>query len=500
MSTIPVKAKRYILIVFILAISMLIYLSNNYVVKNWSMVFIMGSLAIIAETFMVKLPGIGAVTVAFAISFATIISEGPLAAVLVGAIGITFCRPYIDEVGYTHIFNTPIYKTLFNISQNIIYTGLSAIVYIFLHSKFYYLGDIDPVSSAGVMSTFLFVNTLLMTILIHNLSGGKFLNIWAENFRGTIVSVLAIGLLGIIVAKAHDSYGVGAVVMFFIPLMLSRYSFKLYVDMKKNYYDTVRALINTIEAKDPYTRGHAERVGDYAVAIATAMNLKPDKVDTIKNAALLHDIGKIGVNDNVLNKKSKLTDEEFDIIKSHPSIGYDIIKDIGFLSNIMDIVKHHHEKWDGTGYPDGLKGHEIPLETTILTVADSFDAMVTDRPYRKALTVETALGEIIRCQGTQFNPAIVDVSVKVLKVYDKDIEENNRKLGQIILEAKAAEEAAEKKAEIEAALRAEEKRLANEKRLTQEEAEGKETEDKSNEAAVTAEVGRKADDGEKESA
>lgn len=426
MSEIPVRAKRYILVVFILAVSTLIYLSNNYVVNNWNMVFIMGILAVIAETFMVKLPGIGAVSVAFAISFATIISEGPLAATIVSAIGISLCRPYVDDIGYMHIFNMPILKSVFNISQNIIYTGLSGMVYIFLHGRFYYLGDIDPVSSAGAMMTFLLVNTLLMTFLIHNLSGGKFFNIWSENFRGTIVSVMAIGLLGIIIAKAHDSYGVGAVVMFFIPLMLSRYSFKLYADMKKNYYDTVKALINAIEAKDPYTSGHAARVGKYAVAIAKEMDLNPAQVDTIRNAALLHDIGKIGVNDNVLNKKEKLTDDEFDIIKSHPSVGYDIIKDIGFLSHVMDIVKHHHERWDGRGYPDGLFGKELPLETTILTVADSFDAMVTDRPYRKALSVETALKEIIDNAGTQFNPDIVEVSVKVLKKYEKGIEGENK--------------------------------------------------------------------------
>ncbi|SHJ02980.1 HDIG domain-containing protein [Dethiosulfatibacter aminovorans DSM 17477] len=422
------KVRKYITVVLFLAVSMVIYLNSNYVINNWNIVIIMGILSVIAETFMVKIPGIGGVSVAFAIVFSTIIMEGPLAGVIVSAIGITFCRPYVDDIGYVHILNTPIYKTVFNISQNILYAGTSALVYVYLHSRFYYLGDIDPVSAVGTMATFLFVNTLLMTFLIHFLSGGRFLDIWSENFKGMIVSVAAVGLLGIIIAKAHDSYGLGAVVMFFIPLMLSRYSFKLYVDMRANYYDTVKALINTIEAKDPYTSGHAARVGKYAVAIAKEMKLKPSQIDTIKNAALLHDIGKIGVNDNVLNKKERLTDEEFDIIKSHPSVGYDIIKDIGFLHNVMDIVKHHHERWDGTGYPDGLSGEDLPLETTILTVADSFDAMVTDRPYRKALSVETALGEIVRCAGTQFNPGIVAVSIKVLQRYEKDIESVNREI------------------------------------------------------------------------
>ena len=391
------------------------YVYSTYPIADWRMVLILSFLAIIAETFLVQMPGIGSISVAFAITFAAIILGGPMTGIIVSIIGLIFSRPYVEGRGYIHLFNTPAYKSFFNISQNILYTGLAGLVYQVLHNRFIYFGEIEPISVIGSMSTFVIVNTSLMTLLIITLNGGKLLNIWYENFRGIILSVMAVGFLGIIVAIAYENYGPGAVVLFFIPLMLSRYSFKLYIDMRKNYYDTVKALINAIEAKDAYTSGHAARVGEYAVAIATEMNLSQKQIERIKNAALLHDIGKIGINDNILNKTERLSDLEYEVIKRHPAIGYEIIRDIGFLKDVMDIVRNHHERWDGKGYPDGLKGHQISIETSVLTIADSFDAMTTDRPYREALSEQAAIAEIIKYSGTQFNPDIIDVAVRALK-------------------------------------------------------------------------------------
>jgi len=361
MSYITNQSKNYIRVLIVLAAMLAGYIYSTYTISDWRMVFILSFLAIIAETFLVQMPGIGSISVAFAITFAAIILGGPFTGIIVSVTGLLFSRPYVEGRGYIHLFNTPAYKTFFNISQNILYTGLADLVYDVLHNRFLYLGEIEPISLIGSMSIFVIVNTSLMTLLIISLNGGKMLNIWYENFRGIILSVMAVGFLGIIVAIAYDKYGPGAVVLFFIPLMLSRYSFKLYVDMRKNYYDTVKALINAIEAKDSYTSGHAARVGDYAVAIATEMNMSQRQIERIKNAALLHDIGKIGINDNILNKTERLSDLEYEVIKSHPAIGYDIISDIGFLKDVMDIVRNHHERWDGKGYPDGLKGSQIPI-------------------------------------------------------------------------------------------------------------------------------------------
>ena len=193
--------------------------------------------------------------------------------------------------------------------------------------------------------------------------------------------------------------------------------------MRKNYFDTMNVLVRAIEASDPYTSGHSMRVSVYSESIAKQLGLPQNKIDLIKSAALLHDIGKIGIDKNILNKNGKLDKEEFDTIKTHPAIGATIIADLSYLANITDIIKHHHERNDGKGYPDGLTHDNIPLETSILTIADSFDAMTTNRPYRHSLSLETALSEIKLNAGTQFNPDIVDDAIIALRTAYNNLSE-----------------------------------------------------------------------------
>ena len=165
------------------------------------------------------------------------------------------------------------------------------------------------------------------------------------------------------------------------------------------YFETISALALAVDAKDTYSRGHLDRVAHYAVMIATKLNLSPSDVKTLRDAARLHDIGKIGVTDMVLLKPGPLNDEEWEMMKKHPEIGEGIIKPIQSLRNLCDIVRHHHEKLDGSGYPDGLKGDAISRLVRILTVADIFDALTTDRPYRKGFPQEKAIEELHKMQG-----------------------------------------------------------------------------------------------------
>lgn len=182
----------------------------------------------------------------------------------------------------------------------------------------------------------------------------------------------------------------------------------LYEYMEKSYISTVRALSAAIDAKDKYTSGHSSAVTEYLLPIAQELNLSTGEIKKLEYAGLLHDIGKIGVMEQILNKPGRLTGEEFDIIKRHPVIGYEILKSIDFLKEVTLLVKHHHERFDGKGYPDGISGEAIPLGARIIAVADTFDAMTSDRPYRKGLPIEVALEEIKRCSGTQFDPLVVD--------------------------------------------------------------------------------------------
>jgi len=194
------------------------------------------------------------------------------------------------------------------------------------------------------------------------------------------------------------------VLLFMLPLMLARYSFKLYVNVKSNYYKLIQTLTAAMEAKDTYTEGHSRRVGHYAEKLGTYMGLPPKRIQVIRDAALLHDIGKIGIDDSILRKPSVLTEDEMRIIQTHPTIGVNIIKDNDFSEAVRKAILHHHERYDGKGYPDGTKENEIEIEAYILGVADAFDAITTNRVYRRARTAEEALKIIDEESGKQFHP------------------------------------------------------------------------------------------------
>jgi putative nucleotidyltransferase with HDIG domain len=184
------------------------------------------------------------------------------------------------------------------------------------------------------------------------------------------------------------------------------------------FRDTLITLAEALEARDAYTKMHSYNVADYSVTFAKAIRLPARDVEILKMSARLHDIGKIGVRDDILNKPGKLTDEEFEYIKSHPTIGARILEPLDFLKDQIPFVKYHHEKWDGTGYPEGLKGDQIPLGAQILSLADVFDALTTDRPYRKGFSVEKTF-EIMRdMSGKNFEPGML---TKFFKVIETDV-------------------------------------------------------------------------------
>lgn len=195
-----------------------------------------------------------------------------------------------------------------------------------------------------------------------------------------------------------------------------------YSDLKKAYRGTVESLRLAVDAKDSYTKNHSDRVALYSKLIGEQLKLPEDQLEILYDGALFHDIGKIGIPDSILQKPGKLTDEEYDDIKNHPSIGAKIIAPAKIFEPIIPIVKHHHERFDGRGYPSGLKGTDIPLLARIVTVADSFDAMTSDRSYRPRFTLVKALDELENGKGTQFDPDIVDAFIIAFKEHREEIE------------------------------------------------------------------------------
>ncbi len=191
----------------------------------------------------------------------------------------------------------------------------------------------------------------------------------------------------------------------------------LYESMVSNMHSTLGALVGAMEAKDPYTRQHSRRVTYFSVLTAQNMGLDMDQIESLRFAAYLHDIGKIGVKDHILLKESRLSREEFEYIKRHPVIGETIIKDMDLTSNERNIIRHHHERFDGCGYPDGLAGEDIPLLARIVAVADAFDAMTSDRPYRSAKERSEAEAELLRGSSNQFDPRVVEAFLEMLRRY-----------------------------------------------------------------------------------
>ena len=182
----------------------------------------------------------------------------------------------------------------------------------------------------------------------------------------------------------------------------------LFNDLKNSYFDTIRGVANSIEARDPYTKGHSRRVGQVARWIAEELNWESEKLEFIDWGGMLHDVGKIGIHDGILNKKGKLETEEYEKMKLHPSIGAQIIEGISFLSPVVPYILEHHERFNGEGYPQGLVGEDISLEGRLLAVADVFDAMTTDRPYQKAWEPESAVQSIIEKVNVLYDPYIID--------------------------------------------------------------------------------------------
>ncbi|MEO2082912.1 MAG: HD domain-containing phosphohydrolase, partial [Desulfurobacteriaceae bacterium] len=183
---------------------------------------------------------------------------------------------------------------------------------------------------------------------------------------------------------------------------------------EKLVQEMIRTLVRGIEIRDSYTRGHSERVAYFSKKIAENMGLAPEKVNEVYMAALLHDIGKIGIPDSILLKPSRLTEKEYEIIKLHPILSYELLKNIEFLKGALDGIKYHHERWDGSGYPEGLKGKDIPLIARIIAVADSFDAMTSERIYRKGFSKVEAVKEIKALAGKHYDPEVVNNAVHIL--------------------------------------------------------------------------------------
>jgi putative nucleotidyltransferase with HDIG domain len=305
---------------------------------------------------------------------------------------------------------------VFNASQYALSVGIAGLTYQYIGGVVGFQNFFKYFLPAALCAfSYCLINLILVTIVISLSQVGRITTVWRINFKGILPSYIAEAPLGFLMAIVYVDVGIIGILLFFLPLLLARRSFELYTKMRKVYLDTIRALAAAIDAKDPYTKGHSERVAQIAVLLAQELDLSDRDSENIEYTALLHDIGKIGIDDRILGKSSKLSNEEFKKIKEHPIVGAKIIEPVDFLKNSYKTIYHHHEKYNGGGYPDGLKEKDIPLCARIIAVADAYDAMGSDRPYRKKLSKEKILKEFIEQSGKQFDPQIVNALMLILK-------------------------------------------------------------------------------------
>ena len=308
-------------------------------------------------------------------------------------------------------------KKLFNIAQLVLAVGAAGLLFRWSGG----VESLDTFRFQAYLAPFLVavlayfaVNTGTVAFIVSVSERRSFFEAWREITGGLIVFDIAMSPLAFLVAFLYTQYGVLAVFLAMIPLIGLRYSYGINFELQQLNSDLLRLMVKTIEAQDPYTSGHSIRVSEAAKKIGRALELNSRQLKIVETAALLHDIGKIDVvYGEILRQKGPLTPEQRELIRAHPDRGVDIIKSIRSIHpEVLRCVRHHHERWDGDGYPAGLAGEEIPLGARIIMVCDTIDAMTTARPYRDALPVSVVREELNKHRSTQFDEAIVDVLVK----------------------------------------------------------------------------------------
>jgi len=275
------------------------------------------------------------------------------------------------------------------------------------------LGTIAQIAVAGI--AFSVVNLLLGVSLASLRTHTPFGRIWALGGANVVIGVVALVPLGWLMSEIGQKVGLWAAFLFLVPLYLARFSFSKYAETRELFLGTIQALSQAIDAKDGFTRGHADRVSRIAGAIARELGLAEKQIDEIELAGLLHDIGKIGVEDRVLMKPTRLDPDETELMRRHPIYGASILEPSAALRPLVPIVLHHHENFDGSGYPEGLKGEDIPIGSRIMIVADAYEAMTSDRIYRKAIGHESAMEQLNKYKGGQFDPRIVRALHEVVR-------------------------------------------------------------------------------------
>ena len=325
----------------------------------------------------------------------------PFAACWIGLLGTIEVRDIRREI--------PWYGSLYNKFANVIAAFAASLA--LLATRRLALAQDDPLGTTAVILVvglaFITTNVFLAVVIVSARTTAPITRIWAMAIRDSLFGATAQVFIGWLMAQVGLRVGLWATLLFMVPLLLARYSFTKYAETRNLFFGTVSALSQAIDAKDGFTRGHADRVSRIAGAIAREMGLSERHIEEIELAGMLHDIGKIGVEDQILMKPTRLDPHEQELMRRHPIYGASILEPSESLRPLVPLVLHHHENYDGSGYPEGRKGEDIPLGSRIIIVADAYEAMTSDRIYRKAIGHDRAMEQLNRYKGIQFDPKVV---------------------------------------------------------------------------------------------
>jgi diguanylate cyclase (GGDEF)-like protein/putative nucleotidyltransferase with HDIG domain len=413
MADMPASAKKFILVTSALGLLVLTAASLRWAPVDLPRLLCYVMIAMLASSLKVELPGInGTMSVNFLFILIGIVELSLPETILIG-----FSAALVQSFWKVRRIPTPLHLA-FN------FLGMMAPAISFSYWAYKGIGPIVhqsmPLKLLTAACVYFVTNTLPIAAVISLVENKTFRQVWSEcyfwSFPYYVVGAAIAGVVSII--NQHVGWQTSLLVL---PVVYWIYrSYRLYLgrleDEKRHveqiaglHLRTIEALALAIEAKDQNTHDHLQRVRVYAMELANELGLEQDEIEALRAAALLHDIGKLAVPEHIINKPGRLTPEEFEKMKIHPVVGAEILKRVDFPYPVVPIVRSHHEKWDGTGYPDGLKGDEIPMGARILSAVDCLDALASDRQYRRALALDEAMAEVVRQSGKQFDPQVVEV-------------------------------------------------------------------------------------------
>jgi putative nucleotidyltransferase with HDIG domain len=387
-------------------------------------VVLFGILIFAADNFSVPLPKAGFVSVNLGISLASLILFGPSTAILVTLISSISIRDILKK--------EPYYKHIFNCGQYLVAISSASWVFGIFFDK--NINNIFSPKNVGVifLSSIIFfiLNTFLTAAVISISDHIKVFNVWIFNFAWLFPFHIFLTVMALAISFLYNLYGPFTLLLTMMPLIIAQYTYMLRMNERKALLNSIMHIVKIVEAKDIYTAGHSVRVAEYSERIARKLKLSEYDIDTLKNLANLHDIGKIQVELSVLNKLGTLNSDDWNEIKKHPIVGYEIVKEITFLKDNAVAILYHHERYDGNGYPFGISKDRIPMFAKIISIADAYDAMTTDRPYRRALSKEEALSELKKNLNKQFDGIVCMKMIEILEAemlmeaYSLDLREN----------------------------------------------------------------------------